>query len=376
MARRGFGNVLRSSSGRWRARYRRGAVWVAAPTTFRLKSEAERWLSDERRKLEAEVSAGSRPKVKSPTFEAYVRRWLNERPLRPSTARSYRANLEKHALPALGGLPLDKITSDVIRAWHGRLAPDAPTSRARTYALVRTILASAVEEDLIPSNPAKVRGATTVRPATEVITATSEQVETLAAAMPERLALTVLLGAWCQLRVGETLALRRRDVDPDAGTVHVVRGVTWQGSTPYFGPPKTAAGVRLVHMPAAMVTAVRAHLEAHVGTGRDALLFPREPGSDIPVHLSTYSTEHFKRAVRATDLPGTFRFHHLRHTGLTLLASAGASVAELQARAGHTTPGIALRYQHARAERDKALAERLPVGTGGPAVRPSPSAAT
>ena len=91
------------------------------------------------------------------------------------------------------------------------------------------------------------------------------------------------------------------------------------------------------------------------------MLFPREPGSDVPVHLSTFSTEHFKRAVRSTDLPASFRFHHLRHTGLTLLASAGASVAELQARAGHTTPGIALRYQHARAERDKALAERLPV---------------
>ena len=361
MARRGFGNVLRSTSGRWRARYRRGGVWVIAPTTFRLKSEAERWLSDERRKLEADVSGGTRPKVKSPTFEDYTTRWLKERPLRPSTVRSYRANLDRHAIPALGALPLDRITPDVIRAWHNALAPDAPTSRARTYALVRTILASAVQEGVIGVNPARIRGASTVRAATEVTTATPEQVEALAGAMPDRLGLAVLLGAWCQLRVGETLALRRRDIDPDTGTVHVVRGVTWQASTAHFGPPKTAAGVRLVHMPTAMLPAVRTHLENHVGSGRDALLFPREPGSDVPVHLSTFSTEHFKRAVRTTDLPASFRFHHLRHTGLTLLASAGASVAELQARAGHTTPGIALRYQHARAERDKALAERLPV---------------
>lgn len=362
VARRGFGNVVRSSSGRWRARYKQGGVWIGAPTTFRLKSEAERWLSDERRKVEAAISGAPPPTVKAPKFAVYAERWLKERPLRLSTARSYKSILEKHALPALGGLPLDKITPSLIRAWHGRMAPAAPTSRARTYALVRTILASAVEEGVIVANPARIRGAMTVRPATEVTTASPEQVEALAAAMPERLALSVLLGAWCQLRVGETLALRRRDVDVETGTVHVVRGVTWVGSTPHYGPPKTAAGVRLVHMPTAMLPAVRQHLETHVAAGNDALLFPREPGSPVPVHLSTFSTEHFKRAVRATDLPDSFRFHHLRHTGLTLLASAGASVAELQARAGHTTPAVALRYQHARAERDKALAERLPVG--------------
>jgi hypothetical protein len=44
---------------------------------------------------------------------------------------------------------------------------------------------------------------------------------------------------------------------------------------------------------------------------------------------------------------------------LSLLAESGASMAELQARAGHATAGIAMRYQHARAERDRSLAERL-----------------
>ncbi len=278
------------------------------------------------------------------------------RPLRPSTLRSYRVYLDRHVLPALGDIPLDRVTPEVIRVWHGSLAPDAPTVRARAYALVKTVLSTAVEEGILDANPCRLRGASTAPVKTEVITATPEQIATLADAMPERLRLAVLLGAWCQLRVGETLALRRRDIDVEDRTVKIVRGVTWQGPEPTCGPPKTRAGVRTVHMPATMVPDVIAHLAAYVAADDDALLFATSPGR--PIHLSWFGRR-IKAAAVVAGLPETFRFHHLRHTGLTLLASAGASVAELQARAGHTTPGVALRYQHARAERDRSLADRL-----------------
>ena len=51
-----------------------------------------------------------------------------------------------------------------------------------------------------------------------------------------------------------------------------------------------------------------------------------------------------------------FRFHDLRHTGLTLFAQQGATQAELLHRGGHTSVEVALRYQHAADERDAALA--------------------
>ena len=53
------------------------------------------------------------------------------------------------------------------------------------------------------------------------------------------------------------------------------------------------------------------------------------------------------------------RFHDLRHTGATLAAATGATLAELMARLGHSRPGAAMRYQHAAAERDKIIAEAL-----------------
>jgi integrase len=53
------------------------------------------------------------------------------------------------------------------------------------------------------------------------------------------------------------------------------------------------------------------------------------------------------------------RFHDLRHTGATLAAATGATLAELMARLGHSTPAAAMRYQHAAADRDRAIAEAL-----------------
>jgi integrase len=41
-------------------------------------------------------------------------------------------------------------------------------------------------------------------------------------------------------------------------------------------------------------------------------------------------------------------FHDLRHTGNTLAAASGASLRELMAHMGHSTPRAALIYQHAR----------------------------
>src|SRR5664280_1356657 len=51
--------------------------------------------------------------------------------------------------------------------------------------------------------------------------------------------------------------------------------------------------------------------------------------------------------------------HDLRHTRAVLAGQTGATLAELMARLGHSTPGAAMRYQHAAPDRDKAIAEAL-----------------
>lgn len=63
-------------------------------------------------------------------------------------------------------------------------------------------------------------------------------------------------------------------------------------------------------------------------------------------------------AVAALGVPG-LHFHDLRHTGNTLAAQAGVSLADLKARMGHDSVRAAMIYQHAAAEADQKIANAL-----------------
>jgi integrase len=63
-------------------------------------------------------------------------------------------------------------------------------------------------------------------------------------------------------------------------------------------------------------------------------------------------------AIQRVGLDG-LRVHDLRHTAATLAAAAGATAKELMERMGHTSPRVALRYQHVMADRQAALAAAL-----------------
>lgn len=363
--RNGFGSVTKLPSKRWRARYTIPGslpqVWVSAPHTFDTKDEAEVWLAGQRTAL-VNKDVAPRVEASTTTLREYATTWLDERrnasgqALRTSTRRVYEHYLDKHIYPGLGDRTLGSITPERVASWYRRTLVDRPTLRARTYSLLRTILTTAVEDGLLPSNPCRIRGAGRSRPATPTTVATPAQVAELADEMPARLALAVLLGAWCQLRSGEVLELRRKDVTTDR--VVITRGVTWANGEPHVGPPKTDAGVRTVSVPPHIAAAITDHLTKHTASDAEALLFPDRPRGSGHLNPTTFAY-HVKAAVGRTSLPATFRFHWLRHTGLTLAAQSGATIAELQARAGHSTASTVMLYQHATSVRDRALAKAL-----------------
>jgi integrase len=66
----------------------------------------------------------------------------------------------------------------------------------------------------------------------------------------------------------------------------------------------------------------------------------------------------WRPAVEQVGLDG-LRVHDLRHTAATLAAAAGATTKELMERMGHTSPAVALRYQHVMADRQAQLASAL-----------------
>ena len=153
--------------------------------------------------------------------------------------------------------------------------------------------------------------------------------------------------------------LRRRDVvlDPDAGkgVIRVERAVVRVGDGFQVTTPKSDAGTRDVAIPPHLVGVIAEHLAKHVGPEADSLLFPARHGG----HLAPGTRyRQFYKARDAANRPD-LRFHDLRHSGAVLAAYAGATLAELMARLGHSTPQAAMRYQHAAQGRDEVVAANM-----------------
>ena len=162
--------------------------------------------------------------------------------------------------------------------------------------------------------------------------ATVAEIGALAVAMPRRLMLLVLLACWCQLRRGELLGLRRRDIDLMHLTVNVVQTRTFlMGGAVITKAPKTDAGKRTLSIPPNVTDALKVHLDTFVAPEPDALVFVGEKGGPITTAVLDKAWKHARLAVGRPDL----RLHDLRHTGLTLAGAAGATPAELMHRAGH-----------------------------------------
>ncbi len=369
--RRGFGRVEPRANGRYRAAYTGpdGALY-RAPMTFASKDDAIAWLSKRRAEIEMEVwapdvAARGAASRSVPTLQAYADIWLETRrtkgrELRPTTRRQYRMLLDTFIYPEFGVTRIDRISNDDVNAWYDALAPGRETIRAQSYSLLRTIFASAASErphPLIPYNPAHIRGAGNTKRAHHVQPATLAELQAIVETLPDRYKLMALLAAWCAMRFGELAELRRGDVDLRTGRLKIRRGVVRVDGEFIVGPPKSDAGVRDVAIPPHLVPLVKDHLATQTGTGRDALLFPSATDGNHHMAPSTLYKVYYpaRKAAGRDDL----RWHDLRHTGAVLAAQTGATLAELMGRLGHSTPGAAMRYQHAAADRDAEIAKRL-----------------
>jgi integrase len=92
----------------------------------------------------------------------------------------------------------------------------------------------------------------------------------------------VLLATFASLRWGEVTALRRCDLDLEAGIVRV-RAAFVERSTGeiLLGPPKSRAGRRVVGIPQAIIPVLREHLSVFVKPEPGALVFPGVMGGPL-----------------------------------------------------------------------------------------------
>ena len=368
-----WGHVRKLPSGRYQASYvAPNGSRVNGPMTFPAKRDAEAWLAVQRSRIvEGEWSASTptakhdRQADRSETLATFGERWIENRltsrglPLRESTKQGYRQQLRADLSP-LAAMPLDGISSATVEAWYReRVRAGKVTSASKGYAMLKTMLKDAVKSGLIAENPCDVPGAASARTGRDVEPPTAAELAIIIANTPRQFQALVVLAAWSALRFGEQTELRRKDIvdDGEQIVVRVRRGVTYIRRVGFVvGAPKTSRSKRDVVLPMSASSMLRSHLVEWVPDEPDALVFPGAHGG----HLNQGGKDRWWHKARAAagrpDLP----WHGLRHYGLTQYAKAGATLAELMARAGHSTTQAAMVYQHATG-RDAELARKMDV---------------
>jgi integrase len=290
----------------------------------------------------------------------FATEWLEGHECARGTRSMYERTIRLHILPELGEVLVRDLDEAKVRAWWRAISSHGDSVRSLAYSRLSQICREAVAQKMLDANPCRIKRARSADTQHEVVPATPEQARAAAAAMRPEWRIAILLGAACFLRSGEVRELRRGDVDLEGAAVGypsimVARTVFRIGSTYSVGPVKNRKP-RRVPLPPDLVPVLREHLEGYAQSGKDGLIIHRNGK-----HVAEQTFEAaWHRAVREAGLPPAFRFHDFRHTGLTWLAGAGATVKELMEAAGHSTPEMAMRYQHVAQGRQAMLAAAMP----------------
>ncbi|GLW10321.1 putative prophage phiRv2 integrase [Microtetraspora sp. NBRC 13810] len=354
---RRFGRVRQLPSGRWQARYKGpDGLDRAAPETFSTKRDAEVWLT----KKEAEIIEGgwTNPDLGKVAFKDYGEGWVSERPgLRPKTVQLYEGLLRIHLVPIFGGMAVNEIKAAHVRKWRKTLLDNGvgPVTVAKAYRLLKAIMNTAVEDQMIKTNPCQIKGGGKEE-SPERPTLTVEQVYALSGAIEPHFRALVLVATFGSLRWGELAALRRKNVDLEKGTVRIVESTTdLRDGSVVLGPPKSAAGVRTVALPSFVVSALRTHMDRYTADHGEAFVFL---GAKRAVLRRAAFSRPWAKALKRAGLSG-IHLHDLRHTGNVFASRSGATLRELMDRMGHSTTRAALIYMHTENGRDRAIADGM-----------------
>ena len=348
---------------------------------YNTKREAEAGLTD----LLARVQSGNYVDTSRLTLGEFLTdRWLPARKsgLRPSTFESYKMNVDAHVVPALGQMPLQRLTATDLSKFYGDLLDHgrrdgsgglSPRTTRYVHTILRRALADAERWDLITRNPADRAAVPAARPHAMNTWTADELRAFLKQSQDDRLWPLWQVLAATGLRRGEVLGLTWRDLDATAGRLVIARAwVTTVGGETSLQAPKTARGRRQVALDGATVAALKGwrtrqvaeRLALGAAYADNDLIFCRADG--VPYSPGYISAE-FKAQAKAAGLP-TIRLHDLRHTHASLMLQQGIHPKVVSERLGHGSTAFTMDvYAHTTPALHADAAESVAALLAGPA---------
>ena len=271
------------------------------------------------------------------------------------------SRIRTHIVPTLGATELRNLKPSAIQAWvRGRHGELAPSYTRLLLGNLSTILAAAVEDGRIASNPSAVSSVKAPKVSRrKVVPWTIDTAQRVTAGHPVEFTAASILGAGCGLRQGEILGLIIDNIDFLRRVVHVRQHLRRVGNTTVLAPPK-GGKEREVPLPDVVAVALAEHIR-RFGETRVMLpwLEPDGPNTSAGLIFTNRNREPVTRAYYmhnawkpALAFAGVERkrengMHALRHHYASVLLDGGVSIRAVSEYLGHHDPGFTLRtYAH------------------------------
>ena len=349
----------RDESGKRLKRYR----------TFHTLAAARNGLRDFHAGLERELERKLAP-AQELDLAHWLEYWMDSivRPNRAeTTVYAYQKIIDNHIDPALGTVPLKRLTPKMVQEYYTetqRANGLSSNTMRRHHDLLSSALRSAVRQDVIPASPMERVEPPRVR-TTESYFYNNQELKLLYQKIEGNiLELAVKLAGSLGMRREEICGLKWENVDLQRHLVLIREARTAYGATIVQKETKNRASVRTLYLPDEVYLLLEQEqarqqqercVQSPAYNPTDHVILDAKGAPYSPNALSLA----FTRFVRKNDLP-RLTFHGLRHTFATIASCQGASLFDIGKALGHATPATTGRiYTHLVDRTHEELVQRV-----------------
>ena len=334
--------------------------------TFSKLTEARSAL----RKHEAARDSGQIVPPKALTLQQWLTQWMDT-VIRLSravtTVCAYENMLNKHIIPELGDIPIQKLTPQQLQRYYATLMRDkclSSNTARKHHDLLNAALKMAVTQGVLINNPAgRVEAPKVRRP--EIHYYSMEELQTLLQlSKGTRMEVMVKLAGLLGLRREEILGLTWDCVHFDEKLIEIKTVRTAAGKLIVTKEPKTATSRRVLHMPKELEDALRRTQETqrqyqqYLGDAYQdgRYVFAHEDGRPM---RPNYASELFTKFIRDHQLP-PLTLHGLRHSFASIANAKGIPMYDIGKALGHSSPATTSKiYTYLLDPDHKGLLEKL-----------------
>jgi integrase len=341
---------------------KRRQLWRTVPSVEDPERELTRLL---REHDQGRLAAETRPSTVRDYLEEQWLPHVRTR-IREGTWRRYAQLARSQILPVIGDVRLGRLRPvDVQRVVDSMIANRlAPRTIVQGYRVLSSALAQAVRWQMLSVNPATAVRPPRINRAELTIPEATQVSAILNAAEGSWLHLPILLGASTGMRRGEVFGLRWRDVDLEAGRIHVNGSLQRVDGSLRVVEPKSPRARRTIALPASVVDVLRQHRKDQaerrllLGEGWTDTDLVVEQGDGTPRDPDTLSHRFHDLAITA-GMRGV-RFHDLRHAYATQLLKAGVHPKIVSEALGHSSTAFTMdQYSHVVPSMQEAAADAI-----------------